>query len=358
MSKKSTKTIALNMIVKNESKVIQRCLSSVMRLIDYWVIVDTGSTDGTQKIIKELMKRVPGELHERPWVDFSHNRNEVLQFAKKKADYSLFIDADEQLVFAKNFVRPALDKDKYLIKVHTQTHVGARHFLVNNLIDWRWEGVLHERLTAPSIAHYAILEDVVIAASFFDGYRSQDPQKHLNDAKILEKALETDPSNARYTFYLAQSYAKTEEYPLAIRHYEKRATMGEDVQEVFWSLYGIACLQEMLKMSSETIISSYWRAHHFRPSRAEPLFSLAQYCFTQEQYPLAYQLSKFALPLPFPTDIGNVVHAIYDYALLDLFARSAFKLSKLEEAREAYQKLLQRPTTPSQLREQISKNPF
>src|SRR2546428_69578 len=70
--------ICLNMIVKNESHVITRCLGSVLPLIDYWVIVDTGSDDGTQKIIKDFMqeKGVSGELHERPWINFSHNRNE------------------------------------------------------------------------------------------------------------------------------------------------------------------------------------------------------------------------------------------------------------------------------------------
>ena len=66
------------MIVKNESKVIRRCLESVLPLVDYWVIVDTGSTDGTQQIILECLKEVPGFLHERPWVDFSHNRNEAI----------------------------------------------------------------------------------------------------------------------------------------------------------------------------------------------------------------------------------------------------------------------------------------
>ena len=47
-----TKKIALCMIVKNEEKIIERCLSSVLPLIDSWVIVDTGSTDGTLDKIK------------------------------------------------------------------------------------------------------------------------------------------------------------------------------------------------------------------------------------------------------------------------------------------------------------------
>src|SRR5476651_1672927 len=81
------KTICLNMIVKNESQVIEKCLASVKPLIDYWVIVDTGSDDDTKEKIKAFMQGIPGELHEKPWVNFAHNRNEALTLVKNKGDY-------------------------------------------------------------------------------------------------------------------------------------------------------------------------------------------------------------------------------------------------------------------------------
>ncbi|MCC6127879.1 MAG: glycosyl transferase family 2, partial [Chlamydiae bacterium] len=59
------KTICLNMIVKNESAVIRRSLGSIKHKIDYWVIVDTGSSDDTKEIICEYLKDIPGELHEK-----------------------------------------------------------------------------------------------------------------------------------------------------------------------------------------------------------------------------------------------------------------------------------------------------
>ncbi|WP_338400139.1 glycosyltransferase [Streptomyces graminilatus] len=87
-------TLCLCMIVKNEAQVIERCLSSVRHLIDHWVISDTGSTDGTQELIRKTLDGIPGELHEEPWVDFGHNRTANIQRARGKADYLLTLDAD------------------------------------------------------------------------------------------------------------------------------------------------------------------------------------------------------------------------------------------------------------------------
>jgi len=58
------KRICLNMIVKSESAVIERCLASVRNHIDAWVIVDTGSTDDTKDKIRKSLAGIPGALHE------------------------------------------------------------------------------------------------------------------------------------------------------------------------------------------------------------------------------------------------------------------------------------------------------
>src|SRR5579871_1464094 len=109
--------ICLNMIVKNEAHVIRRCLASVCPVIDCWVIVDTGSTDGTQQIVRDFFaaRGIPGQLHERPWVDFAHNRSEALDLAKSEADYSLIIDADDTLEVGPGFDRFSLTADSYMV---------------------------------------------------------------------------------------------------------------------------------------------------------------------------------------------------------------------------------------------------
>ena len=343
------------MIVKNESKVIERCLETVKPLIDYWVIVDTGSTDGTQKIIKQFMKGIPGELHERPWVDFAHNRNEALQLAKNKSDYILRIDADEQLIFSKEFVKPKLNKDFYYITTKHAGNTYSRNQLIKASLNWKWVGVLHEYLGCPEAKTHETLKGVYNLYGF-DGCRSQDPEKFKKDAKVLEAALKKEPTNERYVFYLAQSYKDAGDHWLAIKYYKKRAEMGGWDQEVYWSLYQIASLQEFLKLPEETFTKSFAKAHQYRPARAEPLYRLAHYYRLNENYISGYLLAKYALSIPKSTDTIMVESWVDEHGLLMELSLCAYYLGKYEESKEISEKILQVPNLPLNVKQCVLKN--
>ena len=349
------KKICLNMIVKNESAVICRCLASVKPIIDYWVIVDTGSNDNTQSIIKEFMKDIPGELHERPWVDFAHNRNQALELAKDKADYILFIDADEVLLFTPNFQLEDLDKDFYYI---TTEYSGTRYErlqLISNRLDWKWIGVLHETVCSPQAKTYSILKGVTNFVNT-DGFRSKDPEKYKKDAKILETALKEDPTNKRYMFYLAQSYKDAEEHELALKNYEKRIAMGGWDQEVFYSMLQVGILQEALEKDPETVTKSYLQAYLYRPKRAEPLYRLANYHRRGENYAAGYVAAQHGLAVPLSDDILFVEHWMNDYGLLLELSICAYWTEKYTEAMLASKLLLANPSLPKYVRECVEKN--
>src|SRR3972149_12094275 len=108
-------TICLTMIVKNESKIITRCLDSVINYIDYWVICDTGSSDNTIEIIIDYFKdRIKGELYAIPWQDFGYNRSQAVKLSRGKADYLLLMDADMILhVINSDFKNTHIDRDVY-----------------------------------------------------------------------------------------------------------------------------------------------------------------------------------------------------------------------------------------------------
>lgn len=269
-------TVCLNMIVKNESHIIRRCLQSVKPFIDYWVIVDTGSTDGTQEIIKEFMSDIPGELHEQPWKNFADNRNEALSLAKRKSEYIIFIDADDALVLSADFVKPQLDCDAYYIKIAYSDMEYMRVQLVKSDLDWLWKGAIHEVLLTTEARSLDVLKNVTMVI-LGGGDRSQDPRKFQKDAELLEKIVREDPDNARHVFYLAQSYRDANMPELAMQNYAKRAAMKGWDEEVFWSLYQRALLQENSQFPEETIVDGYVDAFYHRPIRVEPLYRLCSY---------------------------------------------------------------------------------
>lgn len=85
-------TISLCMIVKNEERVLARCLESVADIMDEIIIVDTGSTDGT----KEIAARYTDKIYDFEWIqDFAAARN--FAFSKANMEYIYSADADEVL---------------------------------------------------------------------------------------------------------------------------------------------------------------------------------------------------------------------------------------------------------------------
>ena len=342
-------TICLNMIVKDEKDVICRCLASVKPVIDYWVIVDTGSSDGTQEIIRAFMKEIPGELHERPWINFGHNRNEALELAKGKADYVWIIDADEVLAKEPGFQLPVLDKDYYFI---TTSFGGTRYGrlqLINNHIPWKWMDVLHEHLESPIAQSHGQLTGIMNVVST-DGARSKDPKKFEKDAAILEEALTKEPLHSRYRFYLAQSYRDAGLLEKSLENYQKRVEMGGWDQEVFWSLFQIAILQESLERPPAQVIESYYHAYQFRPSRAETLYRLASYYRRKNHYHEGYLAARKGLNIPPSDDVLFVEKWIYDYGLMLEYSICAYWIEKYQEAKIASLYLLAHPDSPEHIR--------
>lgn len=337
------KTICLNMIVKNESKVIERCLNSVVHLIDYWVIVDTGSTDGTQEIILDFMQKhnIPGKLFERPWKNFDYNRNEALALAKNTCDYLLFIDADEYLEYDEDCFLPDLDKDFYYVTVEDHGCTFKKRQLVNNHLDWIWTGVVHESINSPQAKSSADLLKVKTIYTC-EGHSWTDPKKYLKHALLLENALKEDPQNMLYIHYLAQSYQNAKEYAKALEVWNKRISM-EKGPNAFWALLQKGNLERELNYPSKDVCESYYQAFYECPSRADSLYYLMTYCREKGDPDLAYQVGLNAKQIPFPKEeISYVIKWVYDYGILLELAYCAVLTGRKEEGLKIYHELLNR----------------
>jgi len=351
-------TVCLCMIVRNEAHVIRRCLDSLLPWIDRWVIVDTGSTDGTQAIIREHLRRLPGELVERPWVDFAHNRNGAIRLARPQGDYLLFFDADEVLSAAPGQARPALTEDAYLLEYHYGNLVYCRPGLVASRVDWAYEGVLHEYLVRRDRPETVVTRrwEGPHVQVFAEGSRSRDPEKYQRDAAVLEQALRREPDNARYAFYLAQSYRDAGDPARGLEAYRRRAGMAGSVEETWHALYQIARLSEQLDRPEAEVVEAYLRARAFRPHRAEVPGSLARYLRLRGRYQDALTYAAEGMRLPMTGDALFVEPEYYQWLCLDEYAVSAYWAGRPRAALAACDRLLAGPFLPEPHRERVAAN--
>jgi len=246
------------MIVKNEAAVIVRCLDSVRPLIDYVLIEDTGSSDGTQQIIQDYLQRndLPGEVFEVPWQDFGTNRSLALTRLREtaKIDYALIMDADDRLVFDEGFdpaaLKQSLSADLYNVWIRDSGVRYHRAQICSNRLDFHYRGVVHEFLDGPAGGFSKDTAQGFYIERERKGARSNDPNTYRKDAAVLEQALqsEADPVlRSRYTFYLAQSWRDAGEKEKALAYYLKRPGLGFWDEETYVSLYCAGKLQAALQ---------------------------------------------------------------------------------------------------------------
>ena len=125
-------------------------------------------------------------------------------------------------------------------------------------------------------------------------------EKYTKDAEMLLKALETEPTNSRYQFYLAQSYFDSQQWDNAIAAYYKRVEMGGWEEECYYSLFRIA-LCEISKNSDWSIVQQkFLDSYDYRPCRAEPLHAIARFLRMNGRPRAAYLFAKEASQLPYP----------------------------------------------------------
>ncbi|MFF5976434.1 glycosyltransferase [Streptomyces sp. NPDC012769] len=343
-------SLCLCMIVKNEARVIERCLASVHPLIDTWVISDTGSTDGTQELIRGALAGVPGELTEDRWVDFGHNRSLNLARARGRADYLLLLDADH--VLRQDGPLPALTADAYLLR-----HAGTLEYRIKRLVrgdlPWRYEGVTHEYLTVDR-DHTQENLDALVIDDRADGGSRHD--KFERDARLLTADLDRDPDNPRTVFYLAQTLRDLGRAGEAAALYERRAAMGGWGEEVYYSLLqaGVLAAEAGDWATGQDSLVRAWEA---RPQRLEACYELVSRLRRMNRHHAAHAIVSAVLDRDPPAeDLLFLQPWVYRWGLLFEYSITAYWVGDHEASLAACDRLLGLPDLPALYREQTRAN--
>jgi glycosyltransferase involved in cell wall biosynthesis len=289
--------ICLNMIVKNESKIITRLLESVYKLIDSYIICDTGSTDDTKEIIETFLneRNIQGKIIHEPFQNFGYNRAFALKACENQpnADYILLLDADMRLqlngeLTVEKFKTSLKDDLYYIFQGNEFSYYKNVRIVKNNLTLSYW-GVTHEYVSVPPNTNYKFTQfDKSIIFIYDVGDGGSKTNKYERDIQLLTNGLIETPDNDRYLFYLANSYRDTHQYAQAIETYLRRIKVGGWFEEVWQCHYSIGrCAMAIGK--PELAIYHWLQGYNVFPQRLENIYEIIHHYRNDCKYHLAYQ---------------------------------------------------------------------
>jgi len=324
----TTPKLCLNMIVKNESKIITRLLESVLPIIDTYCICDTGSTDNTVQLITDFFEshKIPGKIVQEPFRDFGYNRTFALRACETMTpsvpEYALLLDADMILriepIFNIQTWKQSLSADAIYL------YQGSDRFFYKNVRivkigkGIKYWGVTHEVINTPDGSKYDTVErNQLFIDDIGDGGAKSD--KFERDIRLLTRGLEELPNNDRYTFYLANSYRDHGDKKTAIEYYKKRIEIGGWYEEVWQSYYNIGRCYFSLG-EPECAITWMLYAYEFFPKRVENLYEIIHHCRNQSKHKMAYAFYQMAKKSLEGQDLNRIDYLflhkdIYDYKL-------------------------------------------
>lgn len=315
-------------MIKNESKIIERCLGRALEYVDAVSILDTGSTDNTIELCERFLTSVgkPFKIFIEPFRNFGYNRTISFQKAREfvgelgwnlNNTWALAIDADMIIRIGGGFK----DFKMGLGTASTCSVVAGYSVMQQNgnlkyyntrfmrcSYDWKCIGSTHEYWSGDPVEKVPI--DVFYIEDVNDGGCKSD--KTERDIRLLGEDLKADPKNGRALFYLAQSLRDSGKYHKAIEHYKRRIEIGGWREEVWYSHYQIARCYESLGDADEMEL---WANKAFRlnPGRAEPIYILTKYFRIHSEHYKGYHYYLKGRVIPYPkNDVLFIEPSVYD----------------------------------------------
>jgi hypothetical protein len=315
--------LGLVMIVRNEARGIAGTLASIKPFIDRWTILDTGSTDGTQDIVRRELAGIPGELHEEPFVDFSTTRNRVLDLHGKKTSYVIMLSGDDVVVGDGWIMGGLRGGEIYLVERKTGSDSYKQAVIVRTDAGWRYTGRTHEVLTKPGCYATESIANVSIVRHHAESKQA----RWEHDLELLKLDLADDPTSSRTAFYLAQTYECLGRLAEALHAYNRRIAMPGWREETYEAMFRKARVLGGLGLPWAEVQAAYLKAHAFDPRRAEPLYVIAKHYHDEDNHALAYLFASNASELPLPDTAMFVDREVYEWKAADLCAIHAYYLA-------------------------------
>ena len=362
--------LILSIIVKDESHCILGMLNSIKPVVDLIIVNDTGSTDGTQDLIRKFGEdnNITTKVVDRAFDNFENSRNHAMEVARQTVDelgwnrnecWTFWVDADETMVVDKSFDKQKLDKDLYMINTFIGQMKYTRNTFARTSKPFKWYGPVHEFISC---------DDNTISSGLIDGlhvdvkmigasWKGNIADKYKKHAALLEDYIDNKDRNSRWVFYTAQSYHDAASIPdnreeneerlrRSIKYYRERVNRLDGYEEErFYSQYRIGTIMKNLEMPWQEVHQELLKAYAMEPLRAEPIKVIIDHYLQNNEWHMAYVYTKFAKSTfhghnPYPARLLFLDQSLYDWKLLESHAAACIYTNRKEEGKAAYEEII------------------
>lgn len=362
--------LALNTIVKNEAHCIIGMLEAAAQITDLIVINDTGSTDGTQELIRKFGEErgIPTYVFERPFDDFEKSRNFGMDKLREVVDqlgwsrnevWGWWCDADEKIIVDPKFDKRQFNKDLFMINTYIGQMKYTRNTFWRTSKPFRFYGPVHEFIVCDEqnitsgLAENVHVDVKMIGAS----WQGDISQKYLSHSHKLETYIAESRQDPRWIFYTAQSYhdaasmkdnkeENEERLRRSLKYYRERVSRIDGYpEEIYYSQYRIGTIMRVLEEPWNLTHQELLKAYAIDPMRGESIKVIIDYYLQMGEWHMAYMYSKFAYSNfhgknPYPTRLLFVDEATYVWRFAEAHAAACFYTNRMAEAKSTYQEIV------------------
>ena len=362
--------LALNFICKDESPVIENMLESAKDIVDLIVVNDTGSTDGTQQIIKNFGEKygIPTYVFERPFDDFENSRNHAMQKLRDVVAelnwnpdqvHGFWFDCDETLVIDSKFNKSQFTKDLYMIN----TYIGQMKYTRNTFFKvskpFRWYGPVHEFIVCDEQnITSGLAENIHVDVKMTgNSWLGDIAEKYASHSYKLEAYINKNRQDPRWIFYTAQSWhdaasikdnkeENEERLRRSLKYYRERVSRTDGYsEEIYYAQYRIGTIMRIIEEPWHLTHMELLKAYQTDSLRGESIKVIIDYYLQIGDWNMAYLYSKFAKTTfhgknPYPTRLLFVDEATYVWRFAEAHAAACYYTGRMDEAKQTYQEIV------------------
>ena len=312
--------ICYTMIVKNGGPLLEKVLTDNLPIIDRWCILDTGSTDGTQDVIRRVLANKKGKLYEEPFVNFKVSRDRCLDLAGLNCKFICMLDDTYSIRGdLRKFlttVRGDQFSDSFSLLIQSEDNEYYSNRIIKSRTGLRYKHTIHEVITDVNNINVTIPKnDALIFDNRADYMEKRTNNRKNFDLELLFEEYRVNPDDPRALYYIAQTYGCLGDFVNQAKYFQLRIDHPVEgyYQEKIDACFELARIYNF-KINKETggplgdLSDEQWeiceglyrQAYELDKNRPDSIYFLGIHHYLKKEYKPAYEYFKLGFQIGYP----------------------------------------------------------